>query len=227
MVDGQAGFAPFILKACGVALGLGLMFGGSSSGLSSRTEADRIVLSWSGTVDGKMVSSFDDALARYARDRRPIRIELNSGGGNVGAGKVLIERIKQARKTRRIDTVVARGALCASMCVPVYLAGEQRFAHKDARFMFHELAFNAQGKRMLKEEFERSDLKNFRTVEGVHKEIIGTATDSFFVVELEAPEVNHVWLGNTRVAIQGGKEVWVTGKDLVRQESGIVQSLIE
>ena len=102
-----------------------------------REEPTRIVLTWSGPVAEPMRDDVSAALDRFKADRRRIVIALNSPGGSIAYGRTVAAAIHSASQVHSIDTLVEQGGVCASMCVPIYLAGAQRLAHPAARFMFH------------------------------------------------------------------------------------------
>src|SRR5262249_16811655 len=117
--------------------------------------------------------------------------------------------IKRMQQTRTVDTVVEGRRACASMCVPVYLAGAERTASPNARFMFHEVSF--------RDSFSDE-------VSKVPKEAIGRATDQFFERYLKGGGVDPRWLAQMREAIRG-KDVWRTAEQLVDERAGIVHRL--
>ncbi|MBP2316783.1 ATP-dependent Clp protease proteolytic subunit [Azospirillum soli] len=83
----------------------------------------------------------DDALARQVVERigesnAPIvRIELESNGGWVQAGFDIVAAIERARPRARIVTRVRDH--CHSMCVALFLAGDERIADPGASFILH------------------------------------------------------------------------------------------
>jgi hypothetical protein len=65
---------------------------------------------------------------------------LNSDGGEVNEGDRVIHLLDGIKPTHRLITVVLDGSLCASMCIPVFLQGDDRLAARTSRWIFHEAA---------------------------------------------------------------------------------------
>lgn len=69
---------------------------------------------------------------------RELIITLNSAGGSVAEGELMIDQILLLRKSGvKVTTVVRNGAQCGSMCLPVFMAGEDRRAGEISAFYFH------------------------------------------------------------------------------------------
>lgn len=194
-------------------------------GLSVTEDSGRILLRWAGQVDGPMVKTLESALAKYRYDERPLRLALNSAGGQVSAGRDLLDLIDWMKRQRRLETHVDKGAMCASMCVPIYLSGSRRTADPKARFMFHEA-------RIARNTTEYTDLR--KRMEGVmsraqadavEQRALGQTTDTLFGSDMNYWDVNETWLRRMRQAVRGGKDVWLTAEQLVDQGSGIVHAL--
>ena len=108
--------------------------------LSASEQPDRIVLGWSGPVQEPMSERVAAALDRYKADRRRLVLILNSPGGSIEHGRKVVAVIRA--RDRAIDTVVQKAGVCASMCVPIFLAGTRRIADPESYFMFHEASLN-------------------------------------------------------------------------------------
>ena len=70
------------------------------------------------------------ALDRYKADRRRLVLILNSPGGSIEHGRKVVAEIRA--RDRAIDTLVQKAGVCASMCVPIFLAGSKRIADPEA-----------------------------------------------------------------------------------------------
>lgn len=132
---------------------------------------NEFVLYLSDQISHPMAREIQDQL--YLLDMHaPGRVifNLDSGGGNVDEGHKIIDII-DALKEREFEvaTRVQNGRMCASMCVPVFLAGDKREAGEVSSFMFHGVTtgwstipnpsktralWNQMKKRGLKESFE-------------------------------------------------------------------------
>ena len=51
--------------------------------------------------------------------------------GSVAEGERVIEVLRQIKATHQLETVVAQGDVCASMCVFIYVQGQKRFGATD------------------------------------------------------------------------------------------------
>jgi len=72
----------------------------------------------------------------------PIQLIINSLGGEIYSGLALIDVIENSRIP--IHTICYGSAM--SMALIVYSAGHQRYASKNATFMYHEAAYPIEGK---------------------------------------------------------------------------------
>ena len=112
--------------------------GPSTQTLTVREEPSRVVLAWSGPISDPMRDHIVTAIDKYKADQRHLVIALNSPGGSIAHGREVMEAIRKALRVHPIDTLVEKGGVCASMCVPIYLIGTTRTADPGAHFMFHE-----------------------------------------------------------------------------------------
>lgn len=189
--------------------------------LSISEERDRIVLGWSGPVQEPMSERVAAALDRYKMDRRRLVLILNSPGGSVEHGRKVVAAIHG--RGRPIDTLVQKAGVCASMCVPIFLAGAERKADPEAYFMFHQVSLNRSAKENLKGR-ELSDSER-AAVTQVVKTIETAVTDDFFHNDFGIRGVNAAWLAMMRRKI-ADRDVWMSGQQLVDEGSGIVDSLV-
>jgi ATP-dependent protease ClpP protease subunit len=189
--------------------------------LSISEEPDRIVLGWSGPVQEPMSERVAAAFDRYKADRRRLVLVLNSPGGSIEHGRKVVAAIRA--RDRAIDTFVQKAGVCASMCVPIFLAGSRRIADPEAYFMFHQASLNSNARENMKrQEFSESENALFsQTV----KTIEAQATNEFFRNDIGIRGVNVAWLARMREKISG-RDIWMSGQQLVDEGSGIVDSLI-
>lgn len=189
-----------------------------SQHLSVIERPDRVVIAWNGPVMEPMRDNLVAAIKGYRTDKRRLVISLNSPGGLVDHGREVVEAIRMSANIRQIETFVDRGGVCASMCVPIYLVGSRRIADPGARFMFHEakLVTPSLGR------ISRSERTEFAPI---LKNIEKNATDALYLRDLDADRVNDNWRVEMRRKITD-RDVWLTGKQLVDQESGVVDMLV-
>jgi ATP-dependent protease ClpP protease subunit len=205
-------------------LGVSVMAGGGSAmngiaGLGSadnqkvtvHERADHVLIRWSGSIDKSTPRALDRVIRQRYSDPRRIVLSLNSNGGMVSEGEVVIERIKQLRRTHTVDTLVEDGGQCASMCVPIFAAGGHRMAHPNARFMFHSVRMASTSV------FFRPSREQVRHIEE-------RATEDLFDDHLRASGINERWLDSLRTTM-GSADVWFNARELYEQRVGIVDEL--
>lgn len=168
-----------------------------------------VVFQWDKPVEAPMAHRFREAFgaARGATDR--IVIELDSPGGALVEGRAVIEEIERMKRTHHVDTRVRAGATCASMCVPIFLAGENRIAGADAAFMFHE-----------------PSSVDFVTDEKIDKPAFERRMDAerFFERYFTRSPMDAVWREKLREDWKG-RDIWKTGAELVEEGSNVVTRL--
>jgi ATP-dependent protease ClpP protease subunit len=189
--------------------------------LSVSEEPDRIVLGWSGPVQEPMSERVAAALDRYKADQRRLVLVLNSPGGSIEHGRKVVAAIRA--RDRAIDTLIQKAGVCASMCVPIFLAGTERVADPEAYFMFHQASLTSSARdNMKRPELSASEKALFS--EAV-KVIETQVTDDLFHNDIGIRGVNMVWLARMREKISG-HDIWMSGQQLVDEGSGIVDRLI-
>ena len=199
---------------------------GSGNGLSQQSlsvseDKERVVLAWNGPVLEPMSERIAAALERYRTDPRLLVLLLNSPGGSIEHGRKVIA-VMRARK-RPVNTLVQKAGVCASMCVPIYLSGTQRMADPEARFMFHEASLNPSVKQRINRE-KLSDDDKARLKQAV-KTFEVSATDELFNEDIGIRGVNVAWTEKMRGKI-AGKDIWMSGQQLMDEGSGVVDRLI-
>lgn len=170
---------------------------------------DAVILRWAHGVDAPMAerfaSAFDDWKGRTGR----FLIDLNSPGGSITEGRLVIETIERMKETHRVDAYVGEGAFCLSMCVPIYLAAERRTAAASAAFMFHEPSTRDL---FTEEKIDRPGFEQRMTSEKFF--------DRYFAGSGMDPE----WRESLRAAWRG-RDIWFTAEALVEQGAGVVEAI--
>ncbi len=174
--------------------------------LAVAPEGDAVVFRWSDAIEAPMAFRFSEAFEASKDKADRIVIELASPGGALTEGRAVIDEIERMKKTHRIDTRVAAGEICASMCVPIFLAGQTRNASPDAQFMFHE-----------------PTSVDFYTGEKAEKPAFEQRMDAerFFERYFTRSPMDPVWREKLREAWKG-RDIWKTGADLVAEGSNVV-----
>jgi hypothetical protein len=191
------------------------------AGWSVTDRGDHVAYRWSGGVDDTMTAALDATYGRHKTDLRRIVISLNSGGGRIGAGLDVIDRIKRMKDLHIVDTVVDEGSVCASMCVPIFLTGRTRWASPKARFMFHEPSMPRQELQKLHHQ-NREMLRSGRISEKEFKSVLTSLmTDRFFADFFERAGLDDKWIGKLRANIKG-RDLWFTASELRAQRTGVI-----
>ncbi|HBK92942.1 MAG TPA: hypothetical protein DDZ68_14840 [Parvularcula sp.] len=168
-----------------------------------------VVFVWDKPVEAPMAYRFREAFKAARSSAGRIVILLNSPGGALTEGRSVIEEIDRMKRTHHVETRVAAGSTCASMCAPIFLAGEERVAAPDARFMFHE-----------------PTSVDYFTEEKADKPAFEQRMDAerFFERYFERSPMDAAWREKLRQAWKG-QDVWKTGAELVAEGSNVVTRL--
>lgn len=201
-----------LLAAVAAALLLLLVdpFPRTSPYLTVHNEGDAVVLVWEGPIDPPMNKALRTAVRRAPNGDQPLVLVLVSPGGSVQEGDKVIRTLRNLSKDRRIVTYVPPGAICASMCVPVFMAGAERVAAADSEFMFHDAysVDSATGARV-DDGLAISAALNAN----VFRRYIGQSIASAAIVETLEADI-----------AQNG-EAWRTGRQLFRSRPNIVTQI--
>lgn len=168
-----------------------------------------VVFYWRSPVEVPMARRYAEAFDKWRYEADRIILDLHSPGGAIAEGEQVIRIIERMKKTHIVDTRVRRGYKCYSMCVPIFLKGERRFAGENAIFMFHE-----------------PTARDFYTGEEVRQPAFEQAlttrrfVDRYFVNSNADP----AWLERL-LAEWKGRDVFKSARELVDEGSGIVTEL--
>lgn len=169
-----------------------------------------LVLEWRGKVEAPMARKISEALDTYESEARRVVLSLSSPGGSLGEGRAVIGILQRVAGRRQLETNVKAGRLCASMCVPIYLQGEERTAAAGSRFMFHQVRF--------RDFYEGED----DAVPAAAKEEATEQLFSYYFIPAGVPER---WIAQIEAEMAGGRDVWRTGAQLVDERANIVQRI--
>lgn len=184
--------------------------GGRLQVVTKGVPADAVLFRWQGKIGPPMQTLIGDAFTEWRDKKRRIVLSLSSPGGYVSYGRDVIAQLDRIKRTHRLDTVVEGRNTCLSMCVPIYLQGQTRYAAPESRWMFHEP----------------------RAVDVVRGERIRTsrretAADTVRFIDdfLRPAGVSEPWLRHLGRQIRG-RDYWRTGRQLVQDDAGIIDKLI-
>ncbi len=176
--------------------------------LDVRKAGDTVVLFWTGQIELPMHTMLVRAFEEWRGRTQRFVLRLNSQGGSVREGGDVVELLQRIKRSHTLDTYVASGDICMSMCVPIFLQGGTRTAAPDARFMFHEpKRFYDDGSEAKGFSFEREALtQRFFT-----RYFVNSPMDADWRVRLERD-----W---------AGRNIYKSGRQLVDERSNVVTNL--
>jgi len=173
--------------------------------------ADRtVVLRWRGSIEPPMLAKLEEAFRENRNRADRFVLSLSSPGGSVAHGTAVIRLLRDIRRSHRLDTVLEGNNTCASMCVPVYLQGEERRASRRSRWMFHEVSLR---------DVVTDEPRDLRPSERRAR------TDKLFDDFFRPAGVPDAWIAEIRTLMQRG-DVWRTGEQLIDQRAGIIQDAL-
>lgn len=176
--------------------------------LSVSHEGNVLILEWRGRIDAPMADRITEAVDAHNDTAKKIILALFSGGGSVDHGVRVRRLLETIAATHELETTVGPGRVCASMCVPVYLAAKTRSAARSARFMFHEISY--------RDYLATAD-------NNVPQASLDAAMDRFFDRYFIPAGVKRDWIERIKTQIRGGNEVWKTARELEDENAGLVQ----
>ncbi len=168
---------------------------------------DAVILRWAHDVEAPMAERFATAFNLWKGKTGRFIIDLNSPGGSITEGRLVIETIERMKETHRVDAYVGDSAYCLSMCVPIYLAGERRTAAASAAFMFHEPSTRDL---FTEEKIDRPGFEQRMT------------SEKFFDRYFASSGMDPAWRERLRVEWRG-RDLWFTAGELVEQGAGVVE----
>lgn len=103
------------------------------------TAKDLMIVEFRGAIEAPVADDLRaiwEAARSTARFSR-IALRLDSPGGDDRQGQRLIDLLGEIRAEAHLTTIVGEGDLCASMCVAIFIQGDDRFASPASSWMFH------------------------------------------------------------------------------------------
>src|SRR5215831_11257247 len=172
----------------------------AGTSLEFNKEDGTLYIDWSGPIVAGMADDLRAALGKYETTLNRVVLSLDSAGGRVDDGDRVIEALNEIKLQHQLITVVPHGKLCASMCIPTFLQGEDRLAARASIWLFHEAA-------------QRQANGILRT---------DTAETWRLFRKYYAPAgVPTRWLKSIAPMIEE-TDLWQTGGDLISAKSGII-----
>lgn len=136
--------------------------------------------------------------------RPQLILRLNSPGGSVPEGQLMIEELKALKaKGVQLITEVRNGDQCGSMCLPIYLTGDERHAGDVAAFYFHGVLTNA-----LCTEIDSAATEKYL------EQMLSLGMNRGFAEKLKSEAV-----------FATPSKTWFSGKDLFKEGRGFITKL--
>jgi hypothetical protein len=163
-------------------------------------EDGTLYIDWSGPIVAGMADDLRAALGKYGTTLNRVVLFLDSAGGRVDEGDRVIEVLNEIKLRHQLITVVPHGKLCASMCIPIFLQGEDRLAARASIWLFHEAA-----QRQAEGVLRTDTAETWR----LFRKYYAPAGVSMHWLKSIAPMINET-------------DLWQTGGDLISAKSGII-----
>lgn len=176
---------------------------------SSKIVNEAVEFSWNSAVELPMARRFSQGFEKWRDKTGKFVINLNSPGGSLHEGKRVIEVLDKMKRTHQVITYVGPGRNCLSMCVPIFLVGQQRIASRNSRWMFHEPS-----------SVDFFTEEKIKVPESERQAIVDRFVERYFV---NSP-INRKWLASL-LKMWKGKNIWRTGGQLVNEGSNIITKL--
>lgn len=163
-------------------------------------EDGTLYIDWLGPIVAGMADNLRAALDKYGTISQRVVLFLDSLGGQVEEGDRVIEVLNEIKLQHQLITVVPHGKMCASMCIPIFLQGEDRLAARASLWIFHEAAQRQANGGL------RTDMAE---------------TWRLFRKYYAPAGVSMHWLKSIAPMIKEA-DLWQTGGDLISAKTGIV-----
>lgn len=174
---------------------------------STAARRDTLYLRWTGTIGNAFYKSIALEFEKAKQGVRSVLLKLSSCGGERHAMERTIGLLRYIKGTHTLETLVDRGEICASACIPVFLQGQRRWGALTSSWLFHEVWHWADSKR-----------KEARVNRAV--------TERLFQDYYLPAGVSEKWLGHLRMMVQHS-DYWQTGENLWDDNSGIITDALD
>jgi hypothetical protein len=167
-------------------------------------EDGTLYIEWSGPIAEGMADHLRAAVGKYGTTLNRVVLFLDSAGGYQWECECVIAVLNEIKLRHQLITVVPACMLCGSMCIPIFLQGEDRLAARASIWLFHQA--------------------RERQANGVRRTDMAL-TWRFFREYYVPAGVPMRWLKSIAPLIKE-ETVWQTGGDLISAKSGIIMHLL-
>ncbi|MBC7831137.1 MAG: hypothetical protein H7Y62_03865, partial [Hyphomicrobium sp.] len=85
-------------------------------------DGNKLLLKWNGTVTEGMAPAIAGEFEAHKLRTKSVELSLQSCGGRTDYMAAVIGVLHHIKSSHKLTTVVERGAMCASACIPIFLA---------------------------------------------------------------------------------------------------------
>ena len=168
-----------------------------------------LVLRWEGRISQRMAADIGAEFDRHKRMARTVTLALTSCGGHGPYMDAAITELGFIKATHPLTTLIDRGALCSSACVPIFLAGNRRVGALASLWFFHPAGRRVQ-----------------QGIGITTRELSPEYTESIITRYFVPAGVSADWIQFMRRTIRDG-DLWQTGRDLWESKSGILTETLD
>ena len=171
-------------------------------------------LQWTGKIVDQMSGDIAAEFDRYKLQTSSVALSLHSCGGSLFYMQRTIAVLEQIKGTHALATVVRRGGLCGSACVPIFLVGARRVGALTSSFFFHPVVV------------DRSDVDPGTPAAKAFLQLRSQETDKIISRYFVPARVSNDWLQFLRRTLRT-HDLWQSGRDLWESKSGVLTETLD
>ena len=168
-----------------------------------------LVLRWDGRIDRQMATDIAAEFHQHKRASKTVSLSLKSCGGNSGSMEAIINVLTYIKATHSLTTVVDRGSVCGSACVPIFLAGHRRVGALASLWFFHPAS-------------RQTPQRGTAATRELHPDYTDSMITRYFVPAGVDPD----WILQLRRTLNK-EDLWQTGRDLWETNSNILTETLD
>ena len=173
---------------------------------STTGRAEMLYLQWTGEISAPLYKRMAVEFEKWKKRVRTVYFQISSCGGGREGMERTIRLLRRIKETHALETIVGRGDMCGSACVPVFLQGQRRLGALTSSWLFHEVLWTDRN--------------------GAYARVDRTITERLFQDYYEPAGVSERWLNHLRTRVQQS-DYWQTGENLWQDKSGIMTDVLD
>lgn len=181
--------------------------------LKAKAHSGVLELRWEGRIIDEMSGDIAAEFDRYKRHVATVSLSLHSCGGALLYMERAIAVLEQIKATHEVVTVVDRGGLCGSACVPIFLTGTKRVGALTSSFFFHPVVF-------------RTTVDPGTPAVEVRAQLRAQETDKVISRYFVGARVTDGWLEYLRRTLRT-HDLWQSGRDLWESKSNVLTETLD